>query len=109
VHGARRDARACRWQQQGHSYAGLRAPSNAYGISARVAQLSAPDISNGHVASWVGGRGQAPHGSNEWLRVGSAAFPGTTGSDIYYEVARPGTYPSYHVFSTGVAVGYTPK
>jgi hypothetical protein len=92
---------------EGYSYAGMRAPSNAYGISARIAQLSAFDILNGHVAGWVGvgGRGQGPHGSNEWLRVGSMAFPGITGSDIYYEVALPGTYSSYHVVSTGVAVG----
>ena len=77
---------------------GLRAPSSAYGISARIAQLNAFDILNGHIAGWfgVGGTGEGPHGSNESLRVGSAGFPGITGSDIYYEVALPGTYPTYH-------------
>src|SRR5437899_7559994 len=92
---------------EGYSYAGMRVPSNAYGISARIGQLNGFDILSGHVAGWVGvgGRGQGPHGSNEWLRVGSAAFPGITGSDIYYEVALPGTYLSYHEVSTGVAVG----
>ena len=55
---------------EGHPYAGMRAPSSAYGISARIAQLNAFDILNGHVAGWVGvgGRGQGAHGSNEWLR-----------------------------------------
>jgi hypothetical protein len=90
-----------------HAHAGMRAPSNAYGISARIAQLATVDILTGHVAGWVGvgGRGQGPHGSNEWLRVGSAAFPSITGSSIYYEVALPGRYPIYHEISTGVAVG----
>ena len=92
---------------EGYSYSRVRAPSRAYGISARIAQLNAFDILNGHIAGWVGvgGTGEGPHGSNEWLRVGSAGFPGITGSDIYYEVAPPGTYPSYHEVSTGVAVG----
>ena len=81
----------------------MRAPSNAHGISARIAQLNAFDILNGHIAGWVGVGGTG--GSNEWLRVGSAAFPGITGSDIYYEVALPGTYPTYHEVSTGLAVG----
>jgi hypothetical protein len=92
---------------EGYSYSRVRAPSSVYGISARIAQLNAFDILNGHIAGWVGvgGTGEGPHGSNEWLRVGSAGFPGITGSDIYYEVALPGTYPTYHEVSTGVAVG----
>src|SRR6185437_332427 len=81
------------------------ASSRAFGISARIAQLNTPDIHSGDVAGWVGVGGHGPHGSNEWLRVGSLAFPGITGGDIYYEVALPGTYPSYHEVSTGVAVG----
>jgi hypothetical protein len=96
-----------RSNSEGYSYAGIRAPSNAYGISAQIAQISALGILSGHSAGWVGvgGPGQGPHGSNEWLRVGYAAFPGTTGSDVYYEVALPGTYPSYHQVSTDLAVG----
>ena len=92
---------------EGYSHAGTRAPGNAYGISARIAQLDAPDIVNGHVAGWVGvgGHGQGPRGSSEWLRVGSAAFPNITGSDIYYEVALPGAYPTYHEVSAGVTLG----
>ena len=96
-----------RGNSEGYSYAGVKALSNAYGISAQIAQISALDILNGHGAGWVGvgGPGQGPHGSNEWLRVGYATFPGITGSDLYYEVALPGHYPSYHQLSTGVTVG----
>ena len=92
---------------EGYSHARIGASSNAYGISARIAQISAFDILNGHFAGWVGvgGTGKGPQGSNEWLRVGSAGLPGITGSYIYYEVALPGTYPTYHEVSTGVAVG----
>ena len=92
---------------EGRSCVVIGVPSNAYGISAQITQLSPFDALNGHSAGWVGvgGPGQGPHGSNEWLRVGSVGFPGITGSDIYYEVALPGHYPSYHQVSTGVAVG----
>jgi hypothetical protein len=91
----------------GYSYARIAASRNAFGISAQIAPTSAFDILNGHVAAWVGvgGPGQGSRGSNEWLRVGYAGFPGITGSDIYYEVALPGQYPKYHELSTGVAVG----
>ena len=86
---------------------GNRASSNAFGISAQIAQISASDSPYGHIAGWVGvgGTGQGPHGSNEWLRLGYAGFPSITGSDVYYEVALPGHPTSYHQVSTGVAVG----
>jgi len=96
-----------RGTSEGYACPGINAPSNAYGISGQIAQTGPFDIVNGHSAGWVdvGGPGQGPHGSNEWLRVGYAAFPGTPGSDIFYEVALPGHYLSYHQVSTGVAVG----
>lgn len=91
----------------GKSEVGIPAPSNEYGISARIAQISPVDILSGHISGWVGvsGHSHGPHGSDEWLRVGSVAFPGLTGSDVYYEVALPGQFPSYHEVSSGVAVG----
>jgi hypothetical protein len=96
-----------RSNSEGYSFAGRGSSSDAFGISARIAQIGAVDIPNGHIAGWVGlgGTGQGPHGSNEWLRVGYAAFPSITGSDVYYEVALPGRPPTYHDVSTGVAVG----
>jgi hypothetical protein len=96
-----------RGNSQGYSHTGLRGSSDAFGISARIAQISAFDIPTGHIAGWVGvgGTGQGPHGSDEWLRVGYATFPSITGSDVYYEAALPGDSPSYHQVSTGVEVG----
>ena len=93
--------------RNGYSHARIGASSNAFGISAQIVQTSAFDILDGHVAGWVGvgGPRQGPRGSNEWLRVGSVGFPSVTDSDIYYEVALPGQYPTYHEVSTGVEVG----
>jgi hypothetical protein len=91
----------------GYSYAGLAAPTHAYGISATITPLDAFDIFNGHVAGWVGvgGPGQGPNGSNEWLQIGYSGFPGISGSDIYYEVALPGRFPTYHQISADLPVG----
>jgi hypothetical protein len=95
----------------GYSYAGVGAPMRAYGISALIAPLDAFDIINGHVAGWVGvgGPGEGPNGTNEWIQVGYAGFPSLTGSDIYYEVAQPGRYPTYHQVSAGLRVGTLSK
>jgi hypothetical protein len=91
----------------GYSYAGIGAPTHAFGISATITPLNAFDILTGHVAGWVGvgGPGEGPNGTNEWLQVGYAGFPGVDGSDIYYEVALPGRYPTYHQVSAGLLVG----
>ena len=82
----------------GYSYAGIGAPTRGFGISALITPLDAFDILNGHVAGWVGvgGPGQGPNGTNEWIQIGYSGFPWVTGSDIYYEVAQPGRYPTYH-------------
>ena len=90
----------------GYSYLHMRVPSHGYGISARIAGPDVFDILNGHTAGFVGvgGPGQGPRGSNEWLQVGYAGFPSITGGDIYYEIARPGSFPAYHQVSSGVTV-----
>jgi hypothetical protein len=95
----------------GYSYAGLASPSNAYGISANISPLDAFDILNGHVAGWVGvgGPGQGPNGSDEWLQIGLSGFPGIDGSDIYYEVALPGRYPTYHQVAANLPLGTVAK
>ena len=95
----------------GYSYAGIGAPTRAYGISALITPLDAFDVLNGHVAGWVGvgGPGQGPNGSNEWIQVGYAGFPSITGSDIYYEVAQPGRYPTYHQVAAGLRSGRSTK
>ena len=91
----------------GYSYAGLAAPTHAYGISALITPLDAFNILNGHVAGWVGvgGPGQGPGGTNEWLQIGLSGFPGVNGSDIYYEVTQPGRYPTYHQVDADLPVG----
>ena len=95
----------------GYSYAGLASPSNAFGISATISPLDAFDVFNGHVAGWVGvgGPGLGPGGTNEWLQIGLSGFPGIDGSDIYYEVAQPGRYPTYHQVAANLPVGTVAK
>jgi hypothetical protein len=91
----------------GYSYAGLASPSNAFGISALITPLGAFDVLNGHVAGWVGvgGPGEGPNGTNEWLQVGLSGFPGINGSDIYYEVELPGRFPTYHQVNANLPAG----
>jgi hypothetical protein len=91
----------------GYSYAGIGAAQHAYGVSALISPLDAFDVLNGHVAGWVGvgGPGEGPNGTDEWIQVGYSGFPSVTGSDIYYEVALPGRYPTYHQVTGGLPVG----
>jgi hypothetical protein len=91
---------------QGYSSTRIGGSSHAFGISAQIAQASAFDMLNGSLQGWVmvGGKGEGPLGSNEWLQAGLAGFPNGS-ADIYYEVAQPGRYPTYHQVSTDVAVG----
>jgi hypothetical protein len=81
----------------GYSYAGLGAPTVGSGISAVITPLGSFSIPNGHIAGWVGvgGPGEGPHGTDEWVQIGLSGFPGLY-TDVYYEVARPGHYPVYH-------------
>jgi hypothetical protein len=97
-------ARALACGHGGYSYAGMGAPSRGFGISAVVTPLSAFNVLNGHVAGWVGvgGPGEGPNGTDEWLQVGLSGFPGVTGSDIYYEVTLPHRYPTYHQVAAGL-------
>jgi hypothetical protein len=95
----------------GYSYAGLASPSHAYGISARVTPLPGFDVQNGHVAGWVGvgGPGEGPGGADEWLQIGLSGFPGLTSNDVYYEVALPHGYPTYHRVAADVPYGKAVK
>jgi hypothetical protein len=83
--------------QNGYSYAGLSAPTVGSGISAVITPLGSFSIPNGHVAGWVGvgGPGEGPHGTDEWIQIGLSGFPGLY-TDVYYEVARPHQNPVYH-------------
>ena len=81
----------------GYSYAGIGAPTFGSGISAVITPLGLFDIANGHVAGWVGvgGPGEGPNGTDEWLQIGLSGFPGLY-TDVYYEVTLPNQNPVYH-------------
>jgi hypothetical protein len=93
----------------GYSYAGISSRTAVSGVSTHLTALAAPAVQNGHVAAWVGvgGPGQGPHGSTEWIQVGYAGFPGLPRSSLYYEVALPGHAPTFHEVSTHIAAGET--
>ncbi len=99
------NASAC--GSNGYSYAGLAAPSRAFGISAVVTPLTGFNVLAGHVAGWVGvgGPGLGPNGTDEWLQIGFSGFPGSTGNDVYYELTLPNRQPTYHELATGVPSG----
>jgi hypothetical protein len=81
----------------GYSYAGVGAPTWGSGISALITPLGPFDIIHGHVAGWVGvgGPGEGPNGTDEWLQVGLSGFVGNQ-TDLYYEITLPGHDPEYH-------------
>ena len=89
-----RAAAAC--GTRSYSYAGLAASSGGYGVAATITPLMRPTVRAGHVAAWVGvgGPGEGPHGSDEWLQVGISVEPGR-GDALYYELAAPGQTPRY--------------
>src|SRR5215472_17300298 len=90
----------------GYTYAGLVASQRAYGISASITSVDDFAVLHGHVAGWVGvgGPGEGPGGADEWLQIGMSEFPGVAGSDLYYEVVRPGLQPVYHQVASGLPV-----
>lgn len=93
----------------GFSYSGVQARHSGYGISAEVTSVDNFAVRRGHVAAYVGvgGAGQGPGGSNEWLQVGLSGLPGVTGDDIYYEVALPYRRPVYHQLAANLPAGTT--
>jgi hypothetical protein len=89
-------------------YAGLAGSARVSGVGAEITpEPDGFDVRAGHVAGWVGvgGPGEGPNGSDEWLQVGFSAFPDWTGNDLYYEVARPGAAPRYARIRAGLASG----
>lgn len=79
-----------------YSYAGLVSARKAHGVSTTLTAVSAPQVSWGHVAGWVGvgGAGQGPNGTTEWIQVGYSGFYGGE-HKLYYEVTQPGKQPKY--------------
>ena len=79
-----------------YSYAGLVSERVGYGVRTTLTTLATPRVEWGHVAGWVGvgGAGQGPNGSTEWIQVGYSGFHGGE-SKLYYEVTLPGQQPTY--------------
>jgi hypothetical protein len=96
-------SRAC---ADGYTYAGRLSATRAHGVGATLTALSAPHVSAGHVAAWVGvgGAGQGPNGTDAWIQVGLSAFPNSE-SRLYYEVARPGASPTYVELESQIRTG----
>jgi hypothetical protein len=90
--------------EAGYAYAGFQSAQRGHGVRATLAALESPQVKNGHVAAWIGigGSGQGPNGSNQWLQVGLNAFKGT-GSNLYYEVTAGGAAPQYHELAADVS------
>ena len=90
----------------GYAYAGIQSAQASYGIGTVLTALATPAVRSGHVAGWVGvgGPGQGPGGSDEWLQVGLNGFPGR-GNTLYYEVTRPGDRRTYGEIATAVPSG----
>ena len=80
----------------GYSYGGVQTLSTRRGVSARIAATRISAVTSGHIAGWVGvgGAGQGPNGTDEWIQIGVASFPGGR-TEIYYEVALPGVRAAY--------------
>jgi hypothetical protein len=95
----------------GYGYAGLGASRPAYGVATTLRTATAPQVLSGHVAGWVGvgGPGAGPNGSDEWIQVGFSAFPGSSLSSLYYEVARPNQAPRYFEVASGLLPGTSHK
>lgn len=87
------------------SYAGLRSDRKAHGVAATLVAMSAPTVSSGHVAGWVGVSGGGPGGTGGWIQVGLAALGGEDAGELYYEVAVPGARPYSVQISTDVQPG----
>jgi len=90
----------------GYSYAGFQSAHRGHGIRATLVALANPQVRDGHVAAWVGvgGAGEGPNGSDQWLQVGLAAFNGTA-SRLYFEVTTGGAAPRYQEIDSEVAPG----
>jgi hypothetical protein len=91
-----------------YTYAGIAGGSTVSGIGARITPAATGfDVVAGHVAGWVGvgGPGEGPNGTDEWIQAGLSSFPQWLGNDVYYEIARPNAVPVYHRVRASVPSG----
>jgi hypothetical protein len=90
----------------GYTYAGHQATRLGHGVRATISELRNPQVVSGHVAGWVGvgGPGQGPNSTDEWIQVGIASVPGAP-SFLYAEITRPGRAPLFKLVEDMVPVG----
>ena len=102
--GGKSRAKSCGKQE--FAYAGFQADETAHGVRTSIAQLAPPDLSDGHIAGWigVGGVDAGPGGKAEWLQTGLASFSPSNTVYLYYEVTIAG-YTMYHEIKADVQPG----
>jgi hypothetical protein len=106
---AARGSAACSsgtYASSGYGYVGFQSARRGHGVRATLTALEENAVQAGHVAAWVGvgGPHQGPNGTDEWLQVGLASFPGSP-RNLYYEVTRPGAHASFSMLEENVARG----
>ena len=87
-----------------YSYAGLESASKAHGVSATLVSTASPNVTDGHVAGWIGVGGANGRGGSQWLQAGFAAITDDRASRIYYEVLA-GARSSFHELGADVKPG----
>jgi hypothetical protein len=89
-----------------YAYAGLYSNRPAQGIQAVVTALAPAQVSDGHVAGWigVGGTHVGPGGQAEWLQTGVNTMVGGD-SELYVEITQPGRPIRYVTVASGIAPG----
>jgi hypothetical protein len=104
-----RESAACTsatYGSTGYGYAGFQSGRRGHGVRAAITGLAANEVTEGHVAAWVGvgGPGKGPNNTDEWVQVGIASFAGSP-RNLYYEVTKPGGSPTFHLVESSVPQG----
>jgi hypothetical protein len=96
----------CATGNNGYTYAGSQSTYVGHGVRAIITSTRTPSVAAGHVAGWVGlgGPGQGPNGTDEWVQVGLASMPGLP-SVLYAEITKPGRAPNFQVLEDEVPTG----
>ncbi len=96
----------CASGTNGYTYAGSQSTYVGHGVRAIITATRTPSVAAGHVAGWVGvgGPGQGPNGTDEWVQVGLASMPGLP-SVLYAEITKPGRAPNFQVLEDEVPTG----
>jgi hypothetical protein len=97
---------ACAQGRGGYTYAGSQSTVVGHGVRAIITSTRTATVAAGHVAGWVGvgGPGEGPNGTDEWVQVGLASMPGLP-SVLYAEITKPGRSPNFQVLEDEVPTG----